>query len=213
MPIWLHAELNVQHSGQWRHVAVLAAAGGLSPTIPLLSLRRSSNLTCPSSLYSPFRPMLPTQWTVPTTACCQCTHTQTRHKNTKHRGRTFTAHPLKIRLTSPARDVCQVHSFTYIFSLLLRRPSRCWQNDCAATSPWSSHGSEYRVTQQPANHSMHQPPKCTHYWAAFCVSVEELRAGKRFTVLTSGQSVAKNRTIKWWKTLCKFFKNMASRII
>lgn len=166
MPVWLHAELNVQHSGQRRHVAVLAAAGGLSPTIPLLSPRRSSNLTCPSFLYPPFRPRLPTQWTVPTTACCQCTHT--RRKNTKQRGQTFAgASTQEIRLPSPAWDVCQPHSFTYIFMLLWRMPSRRWQNDSAATSPWSFDGSEYRVTQQPANHSMHQPLKCTHYRAAF----------------------------------------------
>lgn len=164
MPVWLHAELNVQHSGQRRHVAVLAAAGGLSPTIPFLSPRRSSNLTCPSFLHPPFRPRLPTQWTVPTTGCCQCTHTW--HKNTKQRGRAFVgASTQQIRLSSPAWNVCQLHSFTYIVMLLLQRPSRCWQNDSAATSPWSYDGSEYRVTQQPANHSMHKPLKCAHYRA------------------------------------------------
>lgn len=58
-----------------------------------LSPRRRSNLTCPSVLHPPFRPRLPTQWTVPTSACCQSTHAATRHKNTKQRGWTFASAP------------------------------------------------------------------------------------------------------------------------
>lgn len=59
------------------------------------------------------------------------------------------------------------------------------------------------VTQRPANHSVHQPQECTHYRAAFAFSVGELGEGhsrtqlkNAFAVFTSGQSAAKNRTIK-----------------
>lgn len=132
-----------------------------------LSPRRRSNLTCPSFLHPPFRPRLPTQWTVPTTACCQSTHTHTRHKNTKQREQTFSRRAdSRDKAALRLHGMCVSRTRSPIFSCFCEEARADVDKTTAlAASPMAA--PKRGVTQQPANHSMHQPQKCTHYRAAF----------------------------------------------
>lgn len=180
--------------------------------LPFLSLspRRRSNLTCPSFLHPPFRPRLPTQWTVPTTACCQSTHTHTRHQNTKQRGRTFSRRAdSRDKAALRLHGMCVSRTRSPIFS---RFCEEARADVDKTTAPSKATAAPKRgVTQQPANHSVHQPQECTHYRAAVRIlsggarrRAQSHTAEKRICcVCRGGRSVAKNRTIKRVKSTAR----------
>lgn len=81
--------------------------------------RARSNLTCPSFIHPRFHPQLPTQWTVPTTVCCQSSEQTSEPKQRRWTSQCGSVYQLKDKAAFTCMwNECQSHSVIYIFMFL-----------------------------------------------------------------------------------------------